>query len=49
MPQPPPRVVTLVLCTADGVEVLTAPSEEWPMVVGRFNGQELARPAILVR
>lgn len=38
-----------VLCTADGVEVLTAPSDEWPTVLGRFNGQELARPAILVR
>ena len=38
-----------VLCSAGGVEVLTAPSDEWPTVLGRFNGQELARPAILVR
>ena len=38
-----------ILCTADGIEVLTAPSEEWPDIVGRFNGQELSRPAIPVR
>ena len=38
-----------ILCTAEGIEVLTPCSEDWPTVVGRFNGQELARPAILVR
>ena len=38
-----------VLCTDDGVEVLTAHSEEWPTVVGRFNGREMARADVLVR
>jgi len=38
-----------VLCTDSGIEVLTAPSEDWPMVVGRFQGQELPRADILVR
>ena len=38
-----------VLCTADGVEVLTAHSEEWPTVVGEFEGKELARADVLVR
>ena len=38
-----------VLCTDDGVEVLTAPSEDWPKVVGHFGEQELARADILVR
>jgi Xaa-Pro aminopeptidase len=38
-----------VLCTEDGVEVLTAHSEEWPTVVGRFDGKELPRADVLVR
>jgi Xaa-Pro dipeptidase len=38
-----------VLCTDRGVEVLTAHSEEWPTVVGRFDGKELARADVLVR
>ena len=38
-----------VLCTDQGVEVLTAHSEEWPTVVGRFDGKELARADVLVR
>jgi Xaa-Pro aminopeptidase len=38
-----------VLCTAEGVEVLTAHSDEWPTVTGKFEGQELARADILVR
>lgn len=38
-----------ILCTAGGIEVLTAASDEWPMIAGRFDGEELARPAILVR
>lgn len=38
-----------VLCTADGVEVLTACSAEWPTVMGAFNGEEMPRPSILVR
>jgi Xaa-Pro aminopeptidase len=38
-----------VLCTEDGAEVLTAHSEEWPTVVGRFDGKELARADVLVR
>jgi antitoxin VapB len=37
------------LCTPSGIEVLTAHSEEWPTLVGRFNGQELPRAGILVR
>jgi Xaa-Pro aminopeptidase len=38
-----------VLCTEDGIEVLTAPSDEWPKVTGRFEGRELERADILVR
>ena len=38
-----------VLCTAEGVEVLTAHSAEWPTVVGKFDGKELARADVLVR
>ena len=38
-----------VLCKDEGVEVLTRHSEEWPTVVGRFEGRELARADILVR
>ena len=38
-----------ILCTAEGIEVLTACSDEWPTMIGRFNGQELARASILVR
>ena len=38
-----------VLCTEEGVEVLTAHSGEWPTVTGRFDGKELARADILVR
>jgi antitoxin VapB len=38
-----------VLCTNEGIEVLTACSEDWPTVVGQFNGQELARASILVK
>lgn len=38
-----------VLCTGDGIEVLTASSEDWPVVIGRFEGRELVRADILVR
>ena len=38
-----------VLCTGEGVEVLTAHSEEWPTVVGKFEGKELPRADVLVR
>lgn len=38
-----------VLCTDEGVEVLTSHSEEWPTVVGRFDGKELPRADVLVR
>jgi Xaa-Pro aminopeptidase len=38
-----------VLCTSEGIEVLTTASEQWPMVEGRFEGQTLARAGILVR
>ena len=38
-----------VLCTDDGIEVLTAASEDWPVITGRFEGQELPRADILVR
>ncbi|HZN65339.1 MAG TPA: M24 family metallopeptidase [Tepidisphaeraceae bacterium] len=38
-----------VLCTDEGVEVLTAPSDEWPKVNGRFEGRLLPRADILVR
>jgi Xaa-Pro aminopeptidase len=47
---PGAKMEDTVLCTADeGIEVLTACSEEWPTIVGRFNGRELPRPSILVR
>lgn len=38
-----------VLCTGQGVEVLTAPTEEWPTVTGRAGDGELPRADILVR
>lgn len=38
-----------VLCNADGVEVLTAHSEEWPTVVGSFEERTMRRADILVR
>ena len=38
-----------VLCTQAGVEVLTSHSDEWPTVVGRFDGRQLPRADILVR
>jgi Xaa-Pro aminopeptidase len=38
-----------VLCTDAGTEVLTAASEDWPVITGRFDGQELRRADILVR
>jgi len=37
-----------ILCTANGIEVLTAPSKEWPQVVGRYGGNELMRADVLV-
>lgn len=36
-----------ILCTDDGIEVLTAPSRDWPTILGEFNGNPLARPGIL--
>jgi Xaa-Pro aminopeptidase len=38
-----------VLCTDDGIEVLTATSDDWPVVVGRSGAGELARADILMR
>jgi Xaa-Pro aminopeptidase len=38
-----------VLCTDDGIEVLTKHSDEWPTVVGKFEGKELPRADVLVR
>jgi Xaa-Pro aminopeptidase len=38
-----------ILCTADEIEVLTAPSGSWPKIVGNFEGRALARADILVR
>jgi len=38
-----------VLCTDGRIEVLTAASEDWPTLVGRFDGKELPRADILVR
>lgn len=38
-----------VLCTGAGVDVLTAPSANWPKIVGRSDAGELARADILVR
>jgi Xaa-Pro aminopeptidase len=38
-----------ILCTNEGIDILTACSDEWPTVIGRFNGQELARASILVK
>lgn len=37
-----------VLCTADGIEVLTAASSEWPQIEGRSSLGTLKRPDILV-
>jgi Xaa-Pro dipeptidase len=36
-----------ILCTAEGIEVLTAPSDDWPTIDGHFDGRSLARPNIL--
>ena len=36
-----------VLCTRDGIEVLTGPSKEWPQVVGRYGGKEMMRADVL--
>jgi antitoxin VapB len=38
-----------VLCTEGGIDVLTAASEDWPVLTGRVNGLELPRADILVR
>ena len=38
-----------VLCTEQGVEALTAPSDEWPTITGRSGDQALPRPNILIR
>ena len=38
-----------VLCTDEGIEMLTRHSEEWPTTVGRFEGRELPRADVLVR
>lgn len=38
-----------ILCTTEGIEMLTMPSEDWPTIIGRFNEEEIARPGILVR
>lgn len=38
-----------VLCSADGVEVLTSHSEDWPTVHGSFQGRQMRRAALLVR
>ena len=38
-----------VLVTKEGIEVLTAPSDDWPKVSGRFGDQEMSRADILVR
>lgn len=37
-----------ILCTRDGIEVLTAPSKQWPQVTGQYGGQELQRADVLV-
>jgi Xaa-Pro aminopeptidase len=46
---PGAKMEDTILATADGIEILTACSEDWPTLVGRFNGRELARPGILVK
>lgn len=38
-----------VLCTPSGIEVLTAASNQWPKVMGKFEDQSLPRADILVR
>ncbi len=38
-----------VLCTGEGIEVLTAPSKAWPKVVGRVENAELVRADVLAR
>lgn len=35
-------------CTASGIEVLTAPSGQWPQIAGRHGGKELMRADVLV-
>jgi hypothetical protein len=37
-----------ILCTKDGIEVLTAPSKDWPQITGRYEGKELQRADVLV-
>ena len=37
-----------IRCTADGIEVLTTPSKDWPTVTGRYEGKELRRADVLV-
>ncbi|HEV2295146.1 MAG TPA: M24 family metallopeptidase [Tepidisphaeraceae bacterium] len=37
-----------ILCTAGEIEVLTAPSKDWPQVTGRYGGKELQRADVLV-
>ncbi|MGB7160899.1 MAG: M24 family metallopeptidase, partial [Tepidisphaeraceae bacterium] len=36
-----------ILCTSQGIEVLTAPSDEWPKITGRHGGNELQRADVL--
>ena len=38
-----------ILCTDDGIEVLTAASDDWPTLTGTHDGQQLSRPDVLVR
>ena len=38
-----------VLCTANGIEVLTAHSDQWPTVMGEYEGKSLRRAGMLVR
>lgn len=38
-----------VLVTTAGVEVLTAPSENWPVVIGTYQGKTLRRADMLVK
>ncbi len=38
-----------ILCTDEGIEVLTICSNDWPTITGKFNGRELPRAAMLVR
>lgn len=38
-----------ILCTSEGIEHITAPSDDWPKVTGAYEGGEMPRPDVLIR